>query len=55
MLLDGAVDRIMGRINTQFYAILDEIKQIRDYLGELVELAKEIRDGRKPHKKYRGD
>jgi len=57
MLLDGAVDRVMGRLNTQFYKLLDEIKQIGGYLGELVEIAKQIRDSDDvpAHKKYRRD
>ena len=57
MVFDGAIERVMGRLNTQFYALMDEIKQIRDYLGELVEIAKQMRDSEEVpvHKKYRRD
>ena len=55
MILDGAVDRVMGRLNTQFYVLLTELKQIREYLGELVEIAKQDSEEVPAHKKYRRD
>jgi len=57
MILDGTINRIMERLNEQYHALIGEVRTIRDYLCELVELAEEARDARKdpPHKKYRRD
>ena len=43
-MFDSAADKILGRLNVQYYAILDELKTIRDHLGELLEVVKEARD-----------
>jgi len=57
MLLDGAIKRVMERLNEQYHALMGEVRTIRDYLGELVEIAKQVRDSKDvpAHKKYRRD